>query len=111
MNDSVSISTEGLKEVANTINEKKDEIMKIYNTTLKSILSSSKECLSVSGLDYSQVENEFKTTFETLDKRVTELTNVLVTKIIPSYEDLSGEIKQMFNNDFASEMASILDLK
>ena len=108
--DQLKVNADGLRSVAQDMNTKKDEIMNIYNGTLKSIIESSKTCISTSGLDFEQVNSIFAKTFADLDSSITELSDALVNKIIPSYEDLSVEIRAAFNTEFADQMSSILGM-
>ena len=91
--DQLKVNADGLRSVAQDMTTKKDEIMNIYNGTLKSIIESSKTCISTSGLDFDQVNSIFAKTFADLDSSITELSDALVNKIIPSYEDLSVDIR------------------
>jgi uncharacterized protein YukE len=108
--DQLKVSTEGLKSVAQDMNSKKEEIMNIYNGTLKQIIESSKECISTSGLDFDAVNSVFARTFKNLDTSISQLSDVLLNKIIPSYEDLSSDIRYAFNNEFADEMSKLLGI-
>lgn len=108
--DQLKVNADGLRSVAQDMTAKKDEIMNIYNGTLKSIIESSKTCISTSGLDFEQVNSIFAKTFADLDSSITELSDALVNKIIPSYEDLSADIRVAFNSEFADQMSSILGM-
>ena len=108
--DQLKVNADGLRSVAQDMTTKKDEIMNIYNGTLKSIIESSKTCISTSGLDFDQVNSIFAKTFADLDSSITELSDALVNKIIPSYEDLSADIRVAFNSEFADQMSSILGM-
>lgn len=108
--DQLKVNTEGLKSVAQDMNAKRDEIMNIYNGTLKQIIESSKECISTSGLDFDSVNFVFERTFKNLDTSISQLSDVLLNKIIPSYEELSAEIRYAFNNEFAEEMSNLLGI-
>ena len=108
--DSLKVNTDGLKSVAQDMNAKRDEIMNIYNGTLKQIIESSKECISTSGLDFDMVNSVFERTFKNLDTSISQLSDVLLNKIIPSYEELSAEIRYAFNTEFADEMSNLLGI-
>lgn len=110
MVDKISVDYGGLRQAAASIESKKEELMGIYNNDIKTVIESSKQCIVTSGLNFDQVDASFKTTFTNLDQRLTELTRVLVEQIIPNYENLSDEIRRAFNNDFATQMSSLLDL-
>lgn len=108
--DQLKVNADGLRSVAQDMNAKKEEIMNIYTGTLKSIIESSKTCISTSGLDFEQVNSAFAKTFADLDSSISELSDALINKIIPSYEDLSTEIRTAFNTEFADQMSSILGI-
>ena len=108
MNESL-ISTEGLKEIANNINAKRDEISTLYKNSITNVLTESKEAISVSGVNYDDFMNKFGKTFEALDARLGELSEVLINQIIPNYDSLSGQIQNIFNKDFADEMNGIIN--
>ena len=109
-NETLKVNAEGLRSVAQDMNVKKEEIMNIYNGSLKQIIESSKQCIATSGLDFDQVNAVFAQTFADLDVNISALTDALVNKIIPSYEDLSNEIRVAFNTEFADQMSSLLGI-
>ena len=108
--DMLKVNAEGLKSVAQDMNAKKEEIMNIYNGSLRQIIESSKQCIATSGLDFDQVNAVFAQTFADLDTNISALTEALVYKIIPSYEDLSAEIRTAFNTEFVDQMSSLLGI-
>jgi hypothetical protein len=109
--DSLRVDASGLRAVAQDLNVKREEIMNVYTGSLKQIIESSKQCISTSGLDFDQVNSVFAKTFSSLDSSIGELSDVLINKIIPSYEDLSAEIRTVFNSEFADQLASILGIQ
>lgn len=102
------IDIDELNNIATNINTKKEEILKLYDTNIKSVLEASKDAIVVSGLDFEEFVNKFNKTFNALSEKLGSLSDVIVNKIIPNYENLGGEIKNAFNNSFASEMSEIL---
>ena len=104
----VDISVDQLRQVAKSIDSSRNDITNLYNTNVKTILESSKEAIVVSGLDFDEFINKFTKSFNSLDTKLGALSDVLLNKIIPNYENLGDEIKRAFNDTFASEMASIL---
>ena len=106
----LKVDASGLRSVAQDINTKREEIMNVYTGSLKQIIESSKQCISTSGLDFDQVNSVFAKTFSSLDSSLAELSDVLINKIIPSYEDLSSEIRSAFNSEFADQLSSILGI-
>lgn len=109
-NGSVSVSTEGLQDVAKNLLTKRDEINDVYNSKIKNIFENSKEAIVVSGLDYSQVEQSISKSFQELDTSLEKLSKALTDEIIPNYNSLAQTISKYFNSDFASDVQSILNL-
>ena len=63
-------------------------------------------------LDFYYIDykgKDLKKLFSELDTNVTDLTNVLLNKIIPNYENLSTEIKALFDNNFADKLTQLLE--
>jgi len=108
MNMDSYVNTSGLKEIANNIATKREEIASLYKDSIVSIINESKDAISVSGINYDDFINKFGNTFNTLDERLASLSDVLVNKIIPNYDDLNVHIKDAFNKEFAEEMNNIL---
>ena len=67
--------------------------------------------MQVSGIDYSQIESIFSSTYTQLNKDYEELINVLNNTVIANYTELAEAIRKMFNQDFATKLNGILGLK
>ena len=102
------VSTDGLRDIATSINAKREEISTLYKNTITNILTESREAIAISGINYDEFLSKFGKTFDTLDTRLGELSEVLTNKIIPGYDEMNGQLKQVFNNDFATEMNDIV---
>ncbi len=102
------VSTEDLRQVANNLNNKKNEIMNIYNSKVKPVMQQSKEAITVSGLNFEEFNRQFNQAFTNLANEIGSLSNALTNKIIPNYNDLSQSIRNAFNNEFANQMSTIL---
>ena len=111
MEDKVVVSTNDLRRVAQCISNRKKEIMDVYHTSVKDLLLQSTECLKKKGISYEEEEIRFQKLFMEFDNSVTELVDVLENRIIPGYENLSGDIKKFFNDQFASEMGTLLNMQ
>ena len=107
---SVYVDLDELKEVANEIKTRKEAISSIYNSKIKPALKNSEEAIVASGLNFSDFTETFNTIFASLDGRLNNLVDVLDKKIIPNYSELSLNISNAFNNEFASEMSNILGM-
>jgi hypothetical protein len=102
------INTSNLQDVAKNINTKRDEILSLYKNSITKILNESKDAISISGINFDDFLSKFGKTFEALDSRLGELSEVLVNQIIPNYDELNMSIKEVFNKQFADEMNNIL---
>ena len=91
-NDMVSVDTSALREIVTNMNSQKEELIKIYNSIIKPVLESSKECIKVSGIDFEEVEQLFATIFNNVSYNVNNLSNELTNKIIPNYENVNNQI-------------------
>ena len=109
MNTEEIVNIDNLKKIAFNIDKKKDEIKTLYEMKIKSIVDFSKECIIKNGADYDKINNNFNELFNDLDNRLNILVDLLNNKIIPSYSDLSVNIKEYFNNQFALELENLLD--
>jgi hypothetical protein len=110
MNDQLTVSTNDLKLITKQIRAKKEEIIDIYNDSLKEVILASDACFKQNGVTYEEVNLRFQKLFKDFDYCVTELVEVMEQKIVPGYEDLSGDIKMFFNKQFASELGRLLDI-
>lgn len=107
-NDKSIVSKEGIIQIAQNIDTRRQEIYDVYKTQIVPILKSSEECLSVSGLNYDDVIKSFENVFNSLNTQITDLYKALTDKIIPNYENTSNIIRQLFNSEFAEELSGIL---
>lgn len=109
MNNKVLVRTEELKVITNNIIQEKNDILDLYTESLVNILTTSEIKLTNYSKEVNEVSKELKKLFSELDTNVTDLTNVLLNKIIPNYENLSTEIKALFDNNFADKLTQLLE--
>lgn len=109
MNNKVLVRTEELKVITNNIIQEKNDILDLYTESLVDILTTSEIKLTNYSKEVNEVSKELKKLFSELDTNVTDLTNVLLNKIIPNYENLSTEIKALFGNNFADKLTQLLE--
>ena len=109
MGEHTKINTNDLKSIAIKMEEKSNQIMDIYNKSIKEIIKESEKKIIESGESMTVIENDFKKTFTDFDESMKELTNTLKNKIIPVYENVASDIVTLFNSSFAKEMSSILE--
>lgn len=102
--DSAQLST-----VPTTLKAKSEDILKVYNNNVKNILETSKEAIAVSGLNFETFESYFASAFTSLSNELENLANVLQNQILPKYDNLSISIRNVFNNEFGSQMQSIIE--
>ena len=110
MNQNIFVDTDAIRVVAKNIDDKRQEIDTIYKNRMIPVLQQCAEYLKVSGLNYDDVSSSFNKVFESLNNQLNELTGALTEKIIPSYENASSIIKQAFNNEFAEELKTALNI-
>ena len=108
-NETISIET--LKLLVNQLKEKKDQIDSIYKIQVKDTLLSGRINLKIDYSKYDEIENKINQSFLVFDEEILELIEVLNNKIIPGYENLSDDIIHLFNQKFAKEISSLLDIK
>lgn len=108
MNDKLLVNVNGIIDVAKSIDNKRNDIMSLYNNDILSVLNQSSECFKVAGMDYDGVKKSFASVFNTLDERIKTLTSLLTDTIIPKYQNTSNVISSMFNEQFAVEMNEII---
>ena len=107
-NDTISIDIEKVREVARGIDSKREEMHNTYASKVQPLLKSIEECLTVSGVSYDEIISSFDGVFNGLDKNLSNLYSALNDKIIPQYEESMSVVTRIFNNDFASELRSVL---
>ncbi len=106
--DNISIDIEKVREVARGIDAKREEMHNTYASKVQPLLKSIEECLTVSGVSYDEIINSFNGVFNGLDRNLSNLYSALNDKIIPQYEESMSVVTRIFNNDFASELRSVL---
>ena len=84
MNNKVLVRTEDLKVITNNIIQEKNDILDLYTESLIDILTTSEIKLTNYSKEVNEVSKELKKLFSELDTNVTDLTNVLLNKIIPN---------------------------
>ena len=109
MSDNVKIDIDGLKTIAASLKTEKEKILDIYQNDVVYILEKSFKCISKQGINYEEYNASMSNLFDLLYEYLSELTDLLSNKIIPRYENLSGDLVALFNNDFASKLSSLLD--
>ena len=111
MNDKEFVKLDELKEIAVKMREKKDILLDIYEKKIKQILYKSNLCITKSGGNYEEIESTYNDLISQFDYKMTDLDEFLINKVIPSYEYLSTDIKNIFNHDFADKMQNLLDME
>lgn len=110
MSDHVILDLDGMKTVSNSLNQEKTRVEEIFNQDIVEILLNSEECLTKQGLNYEEYCGEIGELFDKFNNSINDLTEVLSNKIIPRYENLTGDLTSLFNTDFANKMNSLLEI-
>ncbi len=110
MNEDIRIRTDDLKRIVNDINMKKNQIMDIYNHSLKSILYSCENTLLDSGYNFVEIEDSFMTLFNDFNNFLDEFVRVLSDGVISNYEDLNSNLKNLFNNELSNGLNDLLGI-
>ena len=108
--DGITITTAELKRVVSSLKSERDLIQNTYKSQIKSVLESSETCFKVAGLDYTSIINTFDSTFSMLYNRFNSLIEVLENNVIRNYDELSSALIQMFGQNFASQLSSLLGI-
>ena len=108
-NGILSVNTVDLSAVPISLKNKRDDILRVYNSQIKNIIETSKEAIVVSGINFEELDLYFSKAFTTLSNELDNLANVLQNQILPRYDNLSESIRNAFNNEFASQMQSIMN--
>lgn len=87
--DKVDINVNELRLISTSMRTKIDGINSIYTTTISPVINSSKECLVASGLNFDEINEAYKTAFTTLNNDLNEITDTLINKVIPKYEEIN----------------------
>lgn len=110
MDNGVIVNTSNLREVASSIIAKKDEIMDIYNNSIIKLVTESEAKLTNKESEIIDIEESLKKLFLQFDTNVAELTYLLTNKIIPNYDNLSNDVKSLFNDKFANRLNDLLKI-
>ena len=105
-----SINIGELKNISNQIKDDTNKISDLYKNTISTALENCKEDLTVSGVNFNEVQTSFQKLFTSLTSQLDEFTNAMNTKIIPSYETTAVVITKLFNEQFANEMNEYLNI-
>ena len=105
----LTVDAAQLSTVPSTLKAKSEDILKVYNNNVKNILETSKEAIVVSGLNFETFESYFANAFTSLSNELENLANALQNQILPKYDNLSISIRNAFNNEFGSQMQSIIE--
>lgn len=111
MNDNTRVNAEALKQVNNKMIDGKNEIMDIYNSNIKEVIRNSEQFLDMKGIAIGDIANKINELFADFNKKMTELTDTLSDIIVPGYINLNDDIKNLFSEQFASEMDSLMNNK
>lgn len=101
------IDTSGVRTIANNLKNYNSDIMNISKEAM-TILNKLQDYIIISGLNFNDVTTTFNQAFTDTENDLDRLTDVLLNRIIPKYEELYNSVKTFFNQEFASELSSYL---
>ena len=105
---SVSINSEQITSVANSLKSKGEQILNQYKGDCASALQMSSQCLQLSGLDMEQIFRSMENVYSKVNDRISNLSDFLINNIAAEYDALSQTITNSFNNDFANEFGALI---
>lgn len=110
MSDVNMISTAELQTVLASLKSQKEIIEDTWKNIVFPVLESSSSCFSVAGLNYENIQSELGHIFSQTCLRLDSLIFVLENDVIKNYSEVAYSIRQIFNADFAAQMADLLPL-
>ena len=106
----VYVNSEELREIAQNMKLKANNIMEAYQNEASAAILMGSESIQISGLDTTQVLNSFNKIFTNLSTRINTLADFLINMVASEYDRVSIAIKNEFDNEFANELAKLLGL-
>lgn len=104
MAENLIVNIAGLRQAAGVLDQRSAELAEIYTNSILPVLSISSQEIKAAGLDYNSALTNIKGLFNSVTGGLGELSDCLVNKIIPQYEDVKATIQQQFNESFVQTM-------
>ena len=108
--DKEYVDIDKIKNMAKSIDARRDEMMTLYKMKIQPLIEFSRESIK-DNVSIIEIDKTFNNLFKELNVRLNELNVLLDNDIIPNYENLSSDIKELFNNQFALEMENLLNIR
>ena len=90
-NSGLYVNVDELRTIPVSLEQKRAEIMLIYNNQIRQLLEESKQAIAVSGVQYSEIINQFQYAFNTLSNEINNLINALQIQI-SRYDNLNSSV-------------------
>lgn len=101
---------EDLKYTASNIIQKKNEIMNLYNNSVKQIVLASDKCIKANGDTSTNVYSSFEEAFNKFDNEMNDLIEILINDILPKYDELYSDLSYLFNKQLMNKMSDLLNV-
>ena len=108
--NNINIDVLYIKELAEIINRNEQIVYGFYEDRLDRLLKQNMELIEKNSINYYDYTNNIKSLLEDIDDDLANLYRLLMTEIIPGYEDVALTIKKQFNTDFQESMVGFLDI-
>ena len=105
MNNEI-IDVSYIREYSNLLNKDREELKSLYENKIKKVLENNYELISKNS-NYNEYTNRIISLINDIDYKISDLYRLLVTEIIPGYEETSTLINKHFNADFQNEISSL----
>ena len=110
MDENILIKTDNLNKATENILKKKNEIIDIYEKEIRNIIIQSRNSLTQNNIIYEEFLEDFDNLLKTFDKETSNIIDVLKRDIIPKYDNLSSELKNLFSDNFKIEINDLLKI-
>ena len=99
-----------MNKATENILKKKNEIIDIYEKEIRNIIIQSRNSLTQNNIIYEEFLEDFDNLLKTFDKETSNIIDVLKRDIIPKYDNLSSELKNLFSDNFKIEINDLLKI-
>ncbi len=110
MDENILVKTDNLNKATENILKKKNEIIDIYEKEIRNIIIQSRNSLTQNNIIYEEFLEDFDNLLKTFDKETSNIIDVLKRDIIPKYDNLSSELKNLFSDNFKIEINDLLKI-
>ena len=104
----VTINSEQITSIANSLKSKSGQIVSKYKEECTSAIQMSSECIKVSGLDFDQFFKALENIYTKVTDRINSLTDFLINNVVAEYESIGSAISNTFTNDLAQSLSGLI---